>query len=144
MKIKKYDKGFTFIEVLVVLAIILILSAGVGFSAIKYIEKAKTASGKTQIESFKLALQSYYIDCGRYPTKEQGLQALWEKPLLVPVPASWAGPYTDAEIPLDPWQNSYQYTVPGENGLPFTIMSFGADGKEGGEGLDEDIISWKR
>ncbi len=140
----KYDKGWTFIETLVVLTIVLILSAGVGFSAIHYIDKAKVTSAKTQIESFKLALQSYYIDCGKYPTTEQGLEALWQKPMFIPVPANWQGPYTDTEIPTDPWQNAFDYTAPGEHGLPFSIVSYGADGKEGGDGIDEDIISWKR
>lgn len=140
---KKQDEGFTFIETIVVIAIILILSAGVGFSVIKYIGYAKTAACRNQIETFKLALQSYYLECGAYPTDGQGLNALWEKPILSPVPVGWDGPYIDKELPKDPWEHSYVYKAPGEKGLPFTITSYGADGLEGGEKSNADIFSWK-
>lgn len=140
---KKNEEGFTFIETIIVIAITLIFSAGIGFSAAKYIDQAKVASCKNQISTFKLSLQSYYIDCGIYPTQAQGLIALWEKPLFSPVPELWNGPYLDREIPKDPWGNSYIYKSPGEKGLPFIIYSYGADGKETGDGFNADIISWK-
>ncbi len=140
---KQQDEGFTFIETIIVIAIILILSAGVGFSAIKYIDQAKIASARNQIGTFKLSLQSYYIDCGTYPNEGQGLAALWEKPVLSPVPADWNGPYLDRELPKDPWGNQYLYKAPGEKGLPFSIISYGADGMEGGEGKNADLVSWK-
>ena len=107
MTVKK-DKGFTLPETLVVIAIILILSATVGFSAFKFVGKAKTTACKNQIEIFKIALQAYYLDCGAYPSGGQGLQALWEKPILAPIPANWNGPYLDREIPSDPWNNQYE------------------------------------
>ena len=138
----KKDKGFTFIETIVTISIILILSAAVGFSAIKYIEKARIAACRNQIEIFRLALQSYYLDCGQYPTEAQGLEALWELPRLSPVPRSWAGPYLDRLIPLDPWGNTYVYKNPGDRNLPFSIMSYGADGRPGGEGANAEIHSW--
>lgn len=109
MTVKK-DKGFTLPETLVVIAIILILSATVGFSAFKFVGKAKTTACKNQIEIFKIALQAYYLDCGAYPSGGQGLQALWEKPILAPIPANWNGPYLDREIPSDPWNNQYGHT----------------------------------
>ena len=140
----KKDKGFTLPETLVVIAIILILSATVGFSAFKFVGKAKVTACKNQIEIFKIALQAYYLDCGAYPSAEQGLPALWEKPILAPVPSNWNGPYLDREVPSDPWNNQYIYKTPGDKGLPYTIMSYGADGKEAGEGNDADIISWKK
>jgi len=140
--ILKSDKGFTFIETIVTIAVILILSAAVGFSAIRYIERARAAACRSQIETFRLALQSYYLDCGRYPTEAQGLQALWEKPIMAPVPSAWAGPYTNRRIPKDPWGGDYVYKNPGENNLPFTIASYGADGRAGGEGADADVFSW--
>lgn len=143
MKNKK-DQGFTFMETIVVITIILILSAGVGFSAVKYIEHAKIAACRNQIETFKLALQSYYLDCSMYPTQAQGLPALWEKPVIAPVPPLWKGPYIDRELPKDPWGYDYHYKNPGDKGLAFSIISYGADGQEGGEGQNEDIISWKR
>jgi len=141
MKIKK-DGGFTFVETVVTIGIILILSAGTGFSALRFIDKAKTASCRAQIESFSLALQSYYMDCGMYPTESQGLAALWEKPLLFPVPADWNGPYIDKKPQKDPWSTEFVYRTPGKNNLPFEIASFGADKKEGGEGANADIFSW--
>ena len=141
--ILKADKGFTFIETIVTISIILILSAAVGFSAVKYIDRARMASCRNQIETFRLALQSYHLDCGQFPTEAQGLQALWEKPVLSPVPARWDGPYTDRQIPKDPWGGAYVYKNPGDKNLPFSIMSYGADGKAGGEGADAEIHSWE-
>jgi len=140
--ILKNDKGFTFIETIVTISVILILSAAVGFSAIRYIERARIASCRSQIETFRLALQSYFLDCGRYPTEAQGLEALWEKPIMAPVPSGWAGPYTNRRIPKDPWGGSFVYKNPGDNNLPFAIASYGADGRTGGEGSDADILSW--
>ena len=138
----KADKGFTFIETIIAISIILILSAAVGFSSIKYIERARIAACRNQIETFRLALQSYHLDSGQYPTEIQGLRALWEKPIITPVPPRWDGPYTNRQIPKDPWGNDYIYKNPGDKNLPFTIMSYGADGKAGGEGANADIYSW--
>ena len=140
--ILKADKGFTFIETIITISIILILSAAVGFSAVKYIDRARIAACRNQIETFRLALQSYFLDCGHFPTETQGLQALWEKPTLSPVPVRWDGPYVDRQIPKDPWGSDYIYKNPGEKNLPFTIISYGADGKMGGEGMDAEIHSW--
>ena len=139
----KSDRGFTFIETIVTISIILVLSAAVGFSAIKFVEKAHFVACRNQIETFRLALQSYYLDCGQYPTEIQGLQALWEKPIQHPIPLRWNGPYIDRRLPKDPWGNDYIYKNPGEMNLPFTIMSFGMDGKLGGENANTDIRSWE-
>ena len=141
--ILKSDNGFTFMETIISIAIILILSAAVGFSSVKYIDRARIASCRNQIETFKLALQSYYLDCGNYPTETQGLIALWEKPVLAPVPPGWDGPYIDRQLSKDPWGNNYVYRNPGEKNLPFTIISWGSDGKSGGEGINADIQSWE-
>ena len=127
----KKDRGFTFIETIVTITIILILSAAVGFSAIKYVEKARIAACRNQIETFRLALQSYLLDCGQFPTEAQSLQALWEKPILSPVPSRWSGPYVDRQIPKDPWGNDFVYKNPGEKNLPFTITSLGSKAGEG-------------
>ena len=140
--VKKKDKGFSFIETIIAITIILILSATVGFTAIRYIERARIASCRNQFDIFKLALQSYYLDCGMFPTEAQGLQALWEPPILAPVPSNWDGPYIDRQVPKDPWGNDYVYRKPGEHNLPFSIMSFGPTGRPGGEGRNASLFSW--
>jgi len=140
------DKGFTFIETIISISIILILSAAVGLSSIKYIDRARIASCKNQIETYKMALQSYYLDCGQYPTEAQTLNALWEKPIMSPVPVNWDGPYTDRQLSKDPWGNNYIYKNPGEKNLPYTIISLGSDGKygtTGSGGSSADIYSWE-
>ena len=142
-KIDKWEGGWTFVETLIVIAIVLILTSTVGFMAFRYIDQAKEVTAKTQIESFSLALNSYFFDNKQFPTEGQGLAALWTKSSMSPVPEDWNGPYLEKDVPLDPWENPFEYTVPGPNGLPFGIRSFGADGLEGGEGKNKDISSWE-
>lgn len=137
------EAGWTFIETIIVIGIILILTSSVGFMAIRYLDKAKTATARSQIETYALALDAYYLDCGAYPNEQQGLQALWQKPGAAPVPEKWAGPYISKPVAADPWGNAYEYAVPGREGLPFTIRSLGADGLEGGSGNDADVNSWE-
>ena len=140
---KHYSEGWTFIETLIVMAIVLVLTASVGFSAIKQLDKARIVTVKSQLESFSIALDSFYMDNGFYPSTDQGLEALWQKPTGNPEPKNWNGPYLSKQIPLDPWGNNYIYNVPGENGLPYGIISYGKDGMEGGEGNDQDITTWE-
>lgn len=141
-KFRKYEEGWSFVETLIVMAIVLILTAAVGFSAIKQVEKARVVTARSQIETFSLALDSYYMDVGSYPTSEQGLAALFEKPISLSN-NNWDGPYITKPVPKDPWGNDYQYFIPGENGFPYGISSLGKDGMEGGEGKDADIKSWE-
>ena len=148
---RSLSAGFTFIETLAVLAVTAILASQAGVAASALMQRARIAGAKTQMEQFKIALQSYYVDCGSFPTDEQGLSALWQKPVLVPVPEQWNGPYTDRAIPLDPWGTAYRYCAKGSaalpagtpDGLPFAIISYGADRAAGGEGNAKDIISWE-
>lgn len=142
-KLLKQDEGWTFIETIIGIAIVLLLSSGVGVVAVKQMSKANIAASKSQISNFKLALELYRQDNNRYPTSEQGLPSLWEKPILNPLPTNWNGPYIDKKTPLDPWNNEYEYNIPGENGLPFTISSLGADGTPGGTDQDMDIKSYE-
>lgn len=135
--------GWTFVETLIVIAIVLILTSTVGFMAFKYIDKAKIVTAKSQLENLSLALNTYYMDCKRYPTEDQGLNSLWEKPNLEPIPEDWNGPYLNKPIPSDPWGNPYQYIIPGPSGLPFGIQTLGSDGTEGGEENDKDINTWE-
>ena len=137
------EAGWTFVEILIVIAIILILTSAVGFMAFRYIEKARQVTARSQIETLSLAINGYAIDCHRYPTEEQGLGALWARPVQEPVPAGWNGPYVNKKIAADPWDHAYVYAVPGPGELPFGLLSFGADGAEGGEGNDRDIASWE-
>jgi general secretion pathway protein G len=131
--------GWTFVETLIVIGIILILTSTVGFMAFRYVDKARVVATRNQIEELSMALHSYYLDCKQYPAPQQGLDALWEKPVLEPVPAGWEGPYLTKKIQDDPWGHPYKYTVPGPSGLPFGIASFGPSGVEGSEG---GIASW--
>lgn len=147
---KKSD-GFTFIETMSVLAIGGILAAGTTISGTKLIEKARQTSAKNQIEQYSAALQSYFLDCGTFPTTEQGLFALWEKPDLYPIPEEWNGPYIERKPSPDPWGTDFEYinsedsALPSEipAHLPFVLISLGADKKEGGEGNAKDIYSWQ-
>ena len=138
------DDGFTFIETIISMAIILILTLAVGFSAVKYMDNARITKVRKEMDSFKKGLEAYYMDTGVFPTKAQGLNSLWEKPYFYPVPKNWSGPYIDSKVPSDPWGNDYIYNIPGYNNLPYEIISLGADGEEGGEGSGKDIISWDR
>ena len=136
--------GFSYVETVVCIAVMLLLTVAVGVASVKMIDRARFAKCLKEMETFRLALEEYYSECGAFPTKEQGLEALWKKPVLYPVPSRWNGPYLDSEVPDDPWGNSYVYRVPGSNNLPYEIISYGADGKSGGEGKEVDIYSWKR
>jgi general secretion pathway protein G len=133
------EEGWTLAETLVAVAIVLIMGGLVGYNVIQNIPKSNVAAARVQIDSFMAAMESYYIDCGRYPTEDQGLEALWARPDNNP---RWAGPYLGKRIPLDPWKNPYVYRVPGQHGFPYEIISYGEDGKSGGEGYAADLISW--
>jgi general secretion pathway protein G len=139
MQVKKNRQGFTLMELLVVLVIIGLLAALVGPSLYQRIKPAKQSAASAQISNFSTALDTFFVDVGRYPTTQEGLLALRKKPDGV---AKWNGPYVKKEIPLDPWGNPYQYRAPGRNG-GFDIISFGADGREGGEDENKDINSWE-
>ena len=139
--LKKQD-GWTFVETLIVISIVLVLTSTVGFMGFKYVGKAKIVAARTQIENLSMALDTYFMDNRQYPTEEQGLGSLWEKPILEPVPAHWDGPYLKKKLTADPWENEYEYTVPGPHGLAYGIKSMGGDGNPGGEGTDGDITSW--
>jgi general secretion pathway protein G len=135
------EGGWTFIETLIVIGIIMILTSSVGFTAVKYLDRAKAVTARSQIETFGLALDAYFFDCGHYPPDVQGLNALWERPDTEAL--SWNGPYINKPVPNDPWGNGYEYIIPGYNDMPYGIRCFGRDGKEGGEGNDADICSWE-
>lgn len=143
--------AFTFVETLAVLAITAVLTAGCTVSVAKLISSAKKTSARNQIGQYSAALQSYFLDCGRFPTTEQGLEALWEKPVLYPVPENWGGPYLDRKPGKDPWGTDFEYIssegsfMPAEvpENLPFVLISYGADKTKGGKDGGADIVSWE-
>jgi len=132
--------GFTLIELLVVMVIIGLLAALVGPRFIRQEEKAKIKAAQAQIELLGTALDTFRLDVGRYPSSEEGLEALRTKPGGL---ERWDGPYLKKELPLDPLGKAYAYKSPGEHGA-FDIVSYGADGAPGGEGDNRDITSWER
>ena len=135
------SRGFTLIEVMVVVLIIGILAALIAPRILSRPDEARAIAAKTDIATLMQALKLYRLDNQRYPSSEQGLQALVERPSLEPVPANWkAGGYLD-RLPNDPWGNAYNYLNPGLRG-EIDVFSFGADGRAGGEGADADVGSW--
>ena len=135
--------GFTLIEILVVIVVIAILATLVAPNVFQHVGTAKAATAKSQIEMLTTTLDAYRLSNGSYPTSEQGLVALWERPAIDP-PASWNGPYLRKPVPLDPWNNAYIYVYPGQqNPNGFDLYSYGADGLPGGEGENADIVSWQ-
>ena len=134
-------RGFTLLEVMVVVVILGILAALVVPKIISRPDEARIIAAKQDIASLMQTLKLYRLDNQRYPTTEQGLQALATKPTTSPVPANWkSGGYIE-RLPKDPWGNPYQYLNPGAR-AEIDIYSFGADGAPGGEGNDADIGSW--
>jgi len=136
------DAGFTLIEIMVVIAIIGILATLIVPKIMGRPDEARVVAAKQDVGTIVQALKLYRLDIGRYPTTDQGLKALVEKPTSEPVPQNWKmGGYLDS-LPKDPWGNVYQYANPGTNG-EIDVYSFGSDGKPGGIGLDADIGNWQ-
>ncbi|WIO73190.1 type II secretion system major pseudopilin GspG [Porticoccaceae bacterium LTM1] len=134
------NKGFTIIELLVVLLILGLLAGLVGPQILKQVGGSKTKTAALQIEEFATALDLYHLDMGRYPSTQDGLDALVSKPGNA---RFWNGPYLKKKvIREDPWGNEYVYRSPGEHG-DYDLYSLGADNREGGTGDDADIVSWE-
>ena len=132
--------GFTLIELIIVATIIVLLAGLVLPQYIRQGEKATAKAAKAQIESFGTALDTFRLDVGRYPTTQEGLEALNQKPAGVD---RWDGPYLKKDVPPDPWGKPYVYKSPGDHGA-YDIISYGADGVPGGEDVNRDITSWER
>jgi general secretion pathway protein G len=138
---RRYQRGFTLVEILVVITIIGLIMALVGSRVISYLGESKVKAAKIQIESLGSALDLFYLDAGRYPTTSEGLRALVERTGNT---ALWNGPYLKGNtVPNDPWGKPYVYRSPGQYGA-YDILSYGADGQEGGTGAAADITSWTR
>ena len=137
-------QGFTLIELLVVMVVLGLLATLVAPQVLDRIDGAKTTTARTQIELLSTALESYRLDNGRYPTTEQGLAALRERPSSSPAPTNWRGPYLRKGVPLDAWERAYLYRSPGEqNRTTFDLFTYGRDGKAGGHDEDADLTNWQ-
>jgi len=133
------QKGFTLIELLIVMIILGLLAALVAPRMFGKVGTSKQKAAKAQITLFETALDTYRLDVGKFPTSDQGLEALRKKPTEAD---NWDGPYLPKEIPKDPWGNPYKYRYPGEHS-DYDIISYGADGQPGGDDEDADVVSWK-
>ena len=137
----RQQRGFTLVELLVVITIIALIMGIVGPRVLNYLSDSRAKAAKIQIESFSSALDLYFLDTGRYPNGSEGLAALVRRPGNI---AAWNGPYLKGGVvPPDPWGTPYVYRSPGQNGT-YDILSYGADGTEGGTGAGQDITSWQR
>lgn len=143
MNVKQDERGFTLIELMVVIVILSILAGLIVPRIMGRPEEARQAKARIQIESLETALKLYRLDNGSYPTTEQGLQALVEAPEVGELAKNWReGGYLEkGKVPKDPWDNDYVYLSPGTQG-DYDIVSYGADGEPGGEGKNKDIASW--
>ncbi len=128
--------GFTLLELLVVVLILGLLASFVAPRYFSQIGKSEVQVARAQMDAFEKALDQYRLDVGRYPTSEQGLRALVERPTSE---AKWNGPYLKKAAPADPWGRPYLYRAPGSNGRDFDLTSLGKDGRVGGQGEDADL-----
>jgi general secretion pathway protein G len=133
-------RGFSFIELMVVLVIIGVLTALIAPNLLSRADDARVTAARTDINNLMQRLKLYKLDNQRWPTAEQGLESLVKKPTAAPVPPNWR-PYLD-KLPNDPWGKPYQYANPGVKG-EVDVFSFGADGQSGGEGVNADVGSWQ-
>ncbi len=131
-------RGFTLLELLVVMVIIGLLAGYVGPKFFGQIGKSEVKAARAQLDALQKSLDQYRLDVGRYPSTEQGLTVLVTKPADE---TKWQGPYLAKTLPKDPWGRDYQYRAPGEHG-EYDLLSFGKDGRAGGEGEDADLTSW--
>ena len=135
------ERGFTLVEILVVITIIALVMGLVGPRVLNHLSDAKVKAAKIQLEGLASAIDLYFLDAGQYPSNSNGLMALLQRPGIT---ASWNGPYLKGHVlPADPWGRPYVYRSPGQSG-PYDLISYGADGQEGGNGAAADLVNSAR
>jgi len=142
---RRREAGFTLIEIMAVVLIIGLLGGIVGAAIFGRIDQARVTTAKTQIKQIEAALDFYRMDNGKYPTTDQGLDALVHPPTIEPIPKNYRpeGYLSGGKVPTDPWNNPYKYLSPGQNNAySFDLWSDGADGTPGGSGTDADVGNW--
>lgn len=132
-------RGFTLLEMIVVLVLIGLIMGLVGPRLFTQADKARVQTAETQVRMIRGALETMRLDIGRYPATQEGLALLVDPPADRALAARWAGPYLDENVPLDPWDNPYQYALVASERQAFSLYSLGADGRPGGEGFDADV-----
>ncbi|HEX8447160.1 MAG TPA: type II secretion system major pseudopilin GspG [Sphingomonas sp.] len=138
------ESGLTLIEMIVVLAIIALVAALIVPNVIGRPDEARVTVARTDLKTIAAALKMYRLDNGDYPSTQQGLAALAQRPTGAPVPTNYASEGYLPQVPMDPWGHPYAYKNPGEGGSGFDLLSLGKDGKPGGEGLDADLSERRR
>lgn len=137
------NKGFTLVELLVVMIILAALAAVIVPRMFGRAEQGRRAKAISDIKGLEIAIDMYAADNGDPPTTDQGLQALVEEPTAAPLPKNWNGPYLKKQISTDPWGSEYVYTSPGTHNADYDLLSYGRDGREGGDGPDADVTNWE-
>jgi general secretion pathway protein G len=138
---RRPSRGFTLLEMLVVMVIIGLLAGLVGPRIFGKVDSSKVQTAQVQIKMLESALQIMRLDVGTLPDGDTALRWLVREPEEPAARAVWKGPYLDGQVPVDPWNNAYKVVTPGPDGKPFAITSYGADGKPGGDGLNADVLS---
>jgi general secretion pathway protein G len=140
---RERTSAFTLVQLLIIIAVVVVLAAVAAPRLLRQQEKARRTQATDDIDVLGLALDSYANNNGSYPSTEQGLKALWEKPIISPIPGKWSGPYLEKPILKDPWGNDYVYIYPGQhNEYDYDLLSYGKDGMTSGSGDNEDIVNW--
>jgi general secretion pathway protein G len=140
---RRATRGFTLIEIMIVMVIIAMLAALVGPRLMGALGSSKVKATKIQIETLSNAVETFHLDVGRFPSQQEGLAVLVTNPAAAPI-KNWRGPYLKKnKVPTDEWGNALVYEIPSKHNMPFDISSLGADGKAGGSGDDADIGSWE-